>query len=70
VPPVRTQRGRLVRVARTYPTEARGDNQRTCQLSEARLRLRLRMSRRASRQRPLAERRGAAEPASHGGSSE
>ena len=29
VPPVRTQRGRLVRVARTYPTEAPG---RTCQL--------------------------------------
>jgi hypothetical protein len=28
-PPVRTQRGRLVRVARTYPTEAPG---RTCQL--------------------------------------
>ena len=32
-PPVRTQRGRLVRVARTYPTEASG---RTCQLSAAR----------------------------------
>ena len=31
-PPVRTQRGRLVRVARTYPTEAAG---RTCQLSAA-----------------------------------
>ena len=30
VPPVRTQRGRPVRVARTYPTEAPG---RTCQLS-------------------------------------
>ena len=29
-PPVRTQRGRLVRVACTYPTEAPG---RTCQLS-------------------------------------
>ena len=32
VRPVRTQRGRLVRVARTYPTEAPG---RTCQLSLA-----------------------------------
>ena len=31
-PPVRTQRGRLVRVARTYPTEAPG---RTCQLRAA-----------------------------------
>ena len=32
VRPVRTQRGRLVRVARTYPTEAPG---RTCQLRTA-----------------------------------
>ena len=31
--PVRTQRGRLVRVARTYPTEAPG---RTCQPGTAR----------------------------------
>ena len=60
--PVRTQRGRLVRVARTYPTEAPG---RTRQLrsaparARARARRRRRRSPRTSRRRCTCERVGA-----------